>query len=174
MTEEDLPKRAAKLAKFLGEEFHGCAQITLKALQDTLGLTNIEVFKSASPLAGGVARSGEVCGALLGALLCVGMVFGRSRLERTDLSEDYAKAMEVACKIYDEFKEEFGTTICRELHKKLFGRVYNLRDPQDIKEFIESGSWNKCAEVMAKAAEIAARNIIKNRMREHASQNPLS
>ncbi len=160
--EEDLPKRASELAKVLGEEFHGCAQITLKALQDTLGLTDIEVFKAASPLAGGVARSGEVCGALLGALLCVGVIFGRRRLERTDLSRDYAKAMEVACKIYDDFNREFGTTICREIHKKLFGKVYNLRDPQDIREFIESGSWNRCAEVMAKAAEIAAKNILKS------------
>ena len=158
---EDLPSRAARLAGILGEEFHGCAQITLKALQESFGLTDIEVFKAASPLSGGVARSGEVCGALLGALLCVGMIFGRRRLERTDISEDYLKAMEVAGKIYDEFEEEFGTTICREIHKKLFGRVYNLRDPKELTEFIESGAWNRCTEVMSKAAEIAARNILK-------------
>ncbi|MCS7132173.1 MAG: C-GCAxxG-C-C family protein [Aigarchaeota archaeon] len=158
---EDLPRRAARLAGILGEEFHGCAQMTLKALQEVFGLTDIEVFKAASPLSGGVARSGEVCGALLGALLCVGVIFGRSRLERTDMSEDYSRSMEVATRIYDEFKDEFGTSICREIHKRLFDRVYNLRDEKDVKEFIESGAWNKCAEVMSKAAEIAARNIIK-------------
>lgn len=158
---EDLPKRAARLAEILGKEFHGCAQMTLKALQEVFGLTDIEVFKAASPLSGGVARSGEVCGALLGALLFVGAVFGRRKLERTDMSEDYLRAMEVATRIYDEFKEEFGTTICMEIHNKFFGRVYNLRDPCEVKEFIESGAWDKCPEVMSKAAEIAAKNILK-------------
>lgn len=129
MRVEDLPERAAKLARILGEEFHGCAQMTLKALQETFGLTDIEVFKAASPLSGGIARSGQICGSLLGALLFVGVVFGRKRLERTDMSEDYRRAMEVAEKVYDEFEKEFGTTICKEIHKRLFGRVYNLRDP---------------------------------------------
>lgn len=161
MSVEDLSRRAARLAEILGEEFHGCAQMTLKALQETFGLTNIEVFKAASPLSGGVARSGEVCGALLGALLCVGIIFGRGRLERTDISRDYLKAMEVAERIYDEFEKELGTTICREIHKKLFGRAYNLRDPEDLRKFIESGSWNRCVEVMSKAAEIAVKNILK-------------
>ena len=158
---EDLPRQAARLARILGEEFHGCAQITLKSLQESFGMTNIEAFKAASPLSGGVAESGEVCGALLGSLLFVGMIFGRRRLEFAVTSEDYLKAIEVAEKIYDEFKEEFGTTMCREIHKKLFGRTYNLRDQKDFKEFLESGSANKCAEVMSKAAEIAAKNILK-------------
>jgi len=31
----------------LGEEFHGCVQMTLKALQGVFGLTDVEVFKAA-------------------------------------------------------------------------------------------------------------------------------
>lgn len=158
---EDLPARAARLARILGEEFHGCAQMTLKALQECFGLADIEVFRAASPLSGGIARSGQTCGSLLGALLFVGLVFGRKRLERTDVSEDYQKAMEVAEKVYDEFERAFGTTLCRSIHEKLFGRVYDLRDPRDVEEFIRSGAWNRCAEVMSKAAEIAARKILE-------------
>jgi len=91
----DLPERAARLAKILGEEFHGCAQMTLKVLQEVFGLTDVEVFKAASPLSGGIARSGQTCGSLLRALLFIGVVFGRRRLERTDVSEDYRRAMEI-------------------------------------------------------------------------------
>ncbi|MEM1655343.1 MAG: C-GCAxxG-C-C family protein [Nitrososphaerota archaeon] len=158
---EDLPARAARLARILGEEFHGCAQMTLKALQECFGLVDVEVFRAASPLSGGIARSGQTCGSLLGALLFVGLVFGRRRLERTDVSEDYRKAMEVAEKVYDEFEGAFGTTLCRSIHERLFGRVYDLRDPRDVEEFIRSGAWNRCAEVMSKAAEIAARKILE-------------
>ena len=159
--DKDLPERAARLAKILGAEFHGCSQMTLKALQEAFGESDIEVFKAASALEAGIARSGEVCGALLGALMFIGCLFGRKRLERTDKSKDYAKAMELAIEVYDRFKQEYGTTLCREIHRKFFGRWYNLRDPEDVKEFIESGAWNRCPEVMAKAAEIAARVIIE-------------
>lgn len=38
--------------------------------------------------------------------------------------------MDVAEKVYDEFEKVFGTTICRDIHERLFERVYNLRDPQ--------------------------------------------
>lgn len=139
----------------------GCAQMTLKALQEVFGLTDVEVFKAASPLSGGTARSGQTCGSLLGALLFIGVVFGRRRLERTDVSEDYRRAMEITERVYDEFEREFGTTICKEIHMKLFGRIYDLRNLRDVEEFISSGAWNRCAEVMSKAAEIAARKILE-------------
>lgn len=158
---EDLPARVARLARILGEEFHGCAQVTLKALQECFGLIDAEVFRAASPLSGGIARSGQTCGSLLGALLFVGLIFGRRRLERTDVSKDYRKAMEVAESVYDEFEKAFGSTLCRDIHMRLFGRVYNLRDPRDVEEFIKSGAWDKCAEVMSKTAEIAAKKVIE-------------
>jgi C_GCAxxG_C_C family probable redox protein len=141
---EDLPERAARLAKVLGEEFHGCAQMTLKALQEVFGPADVEVFKAASPLSGGIARSGQTCGSLLGALLFIGVVFGRRRLERTDVSEEYRRAMEVAERVYDGFEKKFGATICKEIHERLFGRIYNLRDPRDVEEFISSGAPRSC------------------------------
>ncbi len=158
---DKLVNRAAKLAKILGEEFSGCSQMTLKALQETFGVVDQNVFMAATSLAGGVARSGEACGALLGALMFVGMLHGRRRLERTSESEDYSKCMDLAIKIYDEFKQTYGSVRCKDIHLRLFGRVYDLRNSEDLKVFAESGAMNKCADVMAKAAEIAAKHIIK-------------
>lgn len=157
---DKLVSRAAMLAKILGEEFGGCSQMTLKALQETFGVIDQNVFMAASPLAGGVARGGEVCGALLGALLFVGMLHGRRRLERTSESKDYSRCMEIAIKIYDEFKQAYGGVRCKDIHLKLFNRVYDLRDPEDLKLFHESGAIDRCAEVMAKAAEIAAKYLL--------------
>lgn len=154
--------RAAKLAKILGEEFSGCSQVVLKALQETFGVVDQNVFMAASPLAGGVARGGEVCGALLGALMFVGMLRGRKRLERTSESEDFSKCMGLAIKIYDEFKQTYGSVRCKDIHLRLFGRVYDLRNPEDLKMFAESVDMNKCADVMAKAAEIAAKHIVRS------------
>ncbi|MCS7136652.1 MAG: C-GCAxxG-C-C family protein [Nitrososphaerota archaeon] len=159
-----LVNRAAKLAKILGGEFGGCSQMTLKALQETFGVVDQNVFMAASPLAGGVARSGEVCGALLGALMFVGMLHGRKRLERTSESEDYSRCMDLATVVCDEFKQTYGSIRCRDIHMRLFGRVYDLRNPEDLKVFVESGAMDKCADVMAKAAEIAAKHVLKHEM----------
>jgi len=55
-----------------------CPQCVLAAIQDVLGMGGDEIFKAAHPLAGGggLALKGT-CGALAGAMLAVGSVYGR-------------------------------------------------------------------------------------------------
>lgn len=158
---EAILSKVESYAKDLDLKYRGCSQMTLKALQDILGFGDGEVFKAASALAGGVARSGEVCGALLGAIMAVSLVFGRSKLEPTAASTDYQRAMEVGYVVFDEFKKEFGSVRCRDIHVKLFGRYYNLRDPREREEFIASGHINKCSDVVALAAKVAAKAILE-------------
>ncbi|MCS7108376.1 MAG: C-GCAxxG-C-C family protein [Sulfolobales archaeon] len=151
------------LAKDLDLKYHGCSQMALKALQEVLGIEDGNAFKAASALAGGVARGGEVCGALLGALMAVSLVYGRDKLEPTYLSKNYLKAMEVGYKVFDGFKEHFGSVRCRDIHMRLFNRYYNLRDPGEAGEFFSSGAINKCADVVAVAARLAAKAIIESK-----------
>ena len=80
-----------------------------------------EVFKAGSGLAGGVARYGETCGALTGAIMALSSVVGRERLE--DI-EQYRKAMELAGRIYTLFREKVGHTLCWEIHKIKYGKIY--------------------------------------------------
>ena len=42
-----------------------------------LGIENELVPRIATPFAGGMGRSGEVCGAVVGALMCIGIKHGR-------------------------------------------------------------------------------------------------
>jgi len=158
---DELVAKAEALGRELSIKYHGCSQMTLKALQEVLKLNDGKVFKASSALAGGVARSGEVCGALLGAVMAVSLVFGRDKLESTEVSEGYKKAMEIACKVFDEFKREFGSVRCHDIQMKLFGRVYNLRNLKEVEEFMESGARDKCAEVVGKAVRIAAKAILE-------------
>ncbi|MCC6057247.1 MAG: C-GCAxxG-C-C family protein [Desulfurococcaceae archaeon] len=161
-----LAEKAGALAERYEITYHGCSQSTLKAIQDVLSevivIGNGNAFKAASSLAAGVARSGEVCGALLGALMAVSLVFGRDKLEPTAVSEGYKKAMEVSYKVFDEFKEFFGSVRCRDIQMKLFGKYYNLRNPLELDEFFSSGNANKCGEVTKIAAKIATKAILEN------------
>ncbi|MEL9997540.1 MAG: C-GCAxxG-C-C family protein [Sulfolobales archaeon] len=162
LDKELLLSRVESLAKELDLKYHGCSQMTLKAIQEVLNLSDGNVFKAASALAGGVARGGEVCGALLGALMAVSLVFGRDKLEPITESKGYKKAMEVGYKVFDEFKETFGSVRCRDIHIRLFGRYYNLRDPNELNEFVSSGAIDKCSDVVKTAAKIAVKAIIEH------------
>ena len=124
-----------------------------------------EVFKAGSALAGGVARRGETCGALTGAIMAVCSVVGRERLEDRD---QYGKAMDVAGRVYDRFNEEVGQTLCWEIHKKRFGRVYRLFIPEERTAFHEMGGHSRtgCPEVCGVAARIAAEVLLDIRERE--------
>jgi len=120
------------------------------------------VFRAGSALAGGVASQGETCGALTGAIMAIGCVVGRERLE--DLQQ-YQKAKEPAKNMYHRFRDQVGHSICAEIHKIKFGRAFHLYDPEDVKAFHEAGGHSRsgCPEVCGIAARTAADIILRLR-----------
>jgi C_GCAxxG_C_C family probable redox protein len=134
-------------------------------LQEKLGIGNKEVFKSASALAGGVARQGETCGALLGSIMAIGVEVGREKLED---KERYQKAMEPAMEMYAKFKKQVGHTLCQEIHRIRFGRVYRMYIPEERDAFHNMGGHSRkgCPEVCGIAAKIASEIILKLRKRK--------
>jgi C_GCAxxG_C_C family probable redox protein len=128
-------------------------------LQEKLNVGSQEVFKAGSALAGGVARRGETCGALTGAIMGVCCLAGRERLEDR---EQYGKAMEKANRVYEQFREKIGHTLCTEIHKIRYGKVYHLINPAEREAFHEEGGHTRtgCPEVCGVAARIAAEVIL--------------
>lgn len=141
-------------------EYHGCSQCILKALQEHLKLGNGDAFKAASALAGGIARMGETCGALLGGIMAIGLAFGRDKLEDSTVSLPYATAMTYAAKLYDRFQADWGSTKCWSIQESLFGRHFNLKDPEERTQYITAGGHQKCSEVVRKATALAAEIIL--------------
>lgn len=141
--------------------YHGCSQCVLSALQDHLGLGSRDSFKAATALAGGIARMGETCGALVGGIMGISLAFGRDRLEDSATSPGYARAMELGGELCQRFEKEFGSTQCREIQRALFGRGFDLRDPVEREEFRKAGGYEKCPYVAGKAAELAAAVILE-------------
>lgn len=52
-----------------------------------------------------------------------------------------------------------GCSSCRDIQEELFDRVYNLADPKEKQVFIELYAPD-CAEVVGKAARLAAETIL--------------
>jgi len=114
---------------------------------------------AASALAGGVARRGETCGALIGGILALGQVVGRTSME--DIAQ-LRKAMVPATDMYLRFKEEIGHTICAEIQKIIYGRSFKLYETMEFEEFLVAGGHEPegCPKVCGKAAKIAAHIIL--------------
>jgi C_GCAxxG_C_C family probable redox protein len=54
-----------------------CAQSVLVAFAPQLGMDESQALKLASPFGGGVVRRGQICGAVTGALMVLGLAQGR-------------------------------------------------------------------------------------------------
>ncbi len=154
------------------DKLSGCSQAVLGALQETLGLGDGSSFKAATVLSGGVARRGETCGALLGALMALGIACGREQMSDTAA---YSRAMALAQPVVDAFKAELGTrlefgpsletTLCRDIQRRLFKRSFDLSREDERQAFLDAGGHddNKCPLVCRVAAEVTARAIVDAR-----------
>lgn len=58
------------------EQGFNCAQAVFSAFAGQHGMDDVTALKLASPFGGGVSRRGEICGAVSGALLALGLVRG--------------------------------------------------------------------------------------------------
>lgn len=82
------------------------------SLVEALGLEAGCVPKMATGFGGGMARHGETCGALVGAIMALGLKYGRT--EAAD-SQSKANAYAKVDMLLRAFQEEFGCLICRDL-----------------------------------------------------------
>lgn len=128
-------------------------------MQKKLVLKDQGAFKAASGLAGGIARRGETCGALVGGIMAICQIVGRASIEDID---QYRKAMVPSTEMYLRFKEEVGHTLCSAIHKILYGRSFKLYDKEEFEAFREAGGRARegCPGVLRKAAKIAASIIL--------------
>lgn len=91
---------------------YNCAQSVLYAFGPDLGLDGETALKLATGLGAGMARRGEVCGAVTGGVLALGLRFGRGgQQDRLATEETYRKTL----KLMEGFEERHGSILCRVL-----------------------------------------------------------
>lgn len=93
-----------------------CAESVLRGVcfAQSVELTG-QARKMATPFGGGVGRSEDVCGALIGGVLAIGVSLGRTTPE-----EDRLASYEAAGKLFKAFQARFGSTCCKVLNKSDF------------------------------------------------------
>ena len=135
-----------------------CAQTSFLALQDQLDLEDGAILKALTPFPG-IALRGETCGAVIGSLMALGLVFGRGREELDDW-QAYLNSLPPARRFCRRFEKEFGSTMCGDIVEKEFGRRFNLADPVESMTWINCGAIEKCGAVISKGVQLAAEIIL--------------
>lgn len=121
-------------------DYHGCAQATVGALQEVLGIENPDIFRAASGLGGGIGLSCiSVCGGLSGGIIILSQLYGRTREAIDDKEGKRMIAYKLASCLLEKYLEKYGTTVCQEIQEQLFGRSFDLRKAEDFKALVHAG-----------------------------------
>jgi len=102
----------ANKAVCLFSEGYNCAQSVLAACGEKYGLDNATAIKIAQAFGGGIGRTGNICGAVSGALMCIGLKYPAKDGKDSSAKE---KAHVLAQKFMAEFERKHKSILCREL-----------------------------------------------------------
>ena len=93
-----------------------CAESVLRGICFAQGIELADqARRMATPFGGGIGRSEDTCGALIGGVLAIGVALGRTAPE-----EDRLKSYEAAGKLFQAFQARFGSTCCKVLNRSDF------------------------------------------------------
>ena len=99
----------AETAVTVFSQSFNCSQSVFSAFAAQYGLDKQTALKLASPFGAGMARRGEICGAVSGALLVLGLARGADKPAGKDeiyrLSQEFMRL----------FEEKHGKLLCRDL-----------------------------------------------------------
>ncbi len=93
-------------------EGFNCSQAILSTYGGEFGLERETALKAAAAFGGGMGGLGEVCGAVTGALVVIGLKYGYTEAkDKETKAKTYARARDFACR----FRSHSGSLLCREL-----------------------------------------------------------
>jgi C_GCAxxG_C_C family probable redox protein len=127
---------------------YNCAQSVITVFGIDFGLSENDCLKVSCAFGGGMGRQQQTCGALTGALMVLGLKYGKALNDPEEKkSFTYSKARE----LFSEFKKLHGSTICRDLLNGL-----NMNDPDDNKKLKELKLFDiQCEKYVADAVKIS-------------------
>jgi len=143
-----------------------CAQCSIAAIFEVLGVEDENVIRAATGLADGVGLSGNGhCGALSGGTIAISYFFGRKKEDLGKLGKQI-RALLLAKKFHDQFVEEFSTCRCHDIQIKQFGRFFNLYNMEDLKAAVHVGMGEECSKLVGKAARMALKIILEEQTKK--------
>lgn len=123
-------------------EGYNCAQIVLSSFCEKYGMSQADAYKIATGFGGG-ARCGELCGAVAGGILVIGLKYGNCTQDDGNTKMlCYQKTSEFT----ELFKQRKGSIVCRDLLH------CDIGNPDGMKYATEKGIFKQvCPEMIEEA-----------------------
>ena len=142
-----------KALNYFSQKMH-CSQSVIAAFAEECGITEAQALKLGSCFGGGM-RKGEVCGAITGALIVLGLLYGQSAV---DDSEGRLVSIKVNDLMMDRFKEKCGSYICNDL------LGCDITSEEGHKYCLDNNLFTEfCPQMVAAAVEIVEEIIAEER-----------
>lgn len=140
-------------AKKLFESGYNCSQAVFCAFCDKTGIDMKTSAKLASSFGGGMGRLREVCGAVSGMFMVIGVLYGYDEPKNGGIKAEHYERIQ---KLAKEFESEAGSIICREL----LGLEEKRSEPIPEKRTEQYYKKRPCAELVYIAAKITEKFIL--------------
>ncbi|MBP0964057.1 MAG: C_GCAxxG_C_C family protein [Oscillospiraceae bacterium] len=122
-----------------------CSQAVFAAFAPDFGIDEELALRLATSFGGG-ARNGEMCGAVSGALMALGLKYGHYQSEN---NEQKSRAYDIAVEFTKRFKEANKFIVCRDL------LGYDLTIPEDMACIKEKNLFKDiCPNLIRSAVEV--------------------
>jgi C_GCAxxG_C_C family probable redox protein len=154
----ELEQRVAQAVAYF-EEGYNCSQAVFMAYSDKYGIDNQTAAKLASSFGGGMGRLREVCGAVSGMFLVLGLHYPNDDPRDKIAKNTNYKAVQ---RTANEFKAEMGSYICAYLLKI-------KHEPEKPEASVRNEAYYKmrpCARCVFLAAEIVGKEITDSQVHE--------
>lgn len=136
-----------KEARAYFSQHYTCSQSVFAPFAKYLGMDLEAALKIATPFGGGMGHNGQVCGAVSGALMAIGLAEGISEYDRTQKYACYA----LARTFQERFVDHHGALTC----PWLLG--LDIGDPIDLEEAYARDVFNTvCPEFVVDAVRIVS------------------
>ena len=123
-----------------------CSSAVFSAFSEDLGLDPDKAKKIACGFGAGISRTGNICGAVSGALMVIGLKYGKTEKDDEAATE---KTRALVRQFIQEFTEKNGSVNCTEL------LGYDLSDPEGFSAARDSGLFmTKCPALVRDSADI--------------------
>jgi C_GCAxxG_C_C family probable redox protein len=147
----ELEKKITKAISFF-ENGYNCSQAVFMAYADILGLEQETAAKIGTSFGGGMGRMREVCGAVSGMFLVLGMYYPATDPKNKDSKTKNYEAVQRTAK---EFKAQMGSYICADLLKT----KHQPENPEPAERNAKYYELRPCTRCVALAAQIVGAEI---------------
>ena len=149
---------SSQKAKELFESGYNCSQAVLLAFADKFGMDFQTAQKISATFGGGMGRMREVCGAVSGMLMVLGLATNEYAPSDTAKKAEQYKAVQ---QLANEFRKKNGSIICRDLlGLSQSGEKISVPTPSERTD--EYYKKRPCALLVQDAAEILE-NYLENK-----------